>query len=68
MSLCKTMETYESNGLDQVSFIFNYKKKMHSNVTMCQYSGAISGKTLVAIKITANGHTYEIFDMLDETI
>jgi hypothetical protein len=62
------METYESNGLDRVSFIFNYKKKKHSNVTICQYLGAISGKTLVAIKITANGHTYEIFDMLDETI
>jgi hypothetical protein len=41
---------------------------MHSNITMCQYWGAISGKTLVAIQIIANGHTYEIFYMLDETI
>jgi hypothetical protein len=62
------MQTYESNDLDWLSFIFNYKKRMHSNVTMCQYQGAISGKTLVAIKIIANGHTYEIFYMLDETI
>ncbi len=68
MSLCKTMQTYESNGLDWVSFISNYKKKMHSNVIMCQYQGAISGKTLVTIKTIANGHTYEIFYMLDETI
>ncbi len=69
MSLCKTMESYESNGLDWVSYVFNYKnKKMHSNVTMCQYQGAISGKTLIAIKTIANGHTYEIFYMLNETI
>jgi hypothetical protein len=28
---------------------------------MCQYKGAISGETFIAIKIILNGHTYKYF-------
>jgi hypothetical protein len=56
MSQFKTIQTYESNGLDWVSFIYQLQKKKkgkkkHSNVTMNQYYKTPSGKTLVATKI-----------------
>jgi len=70
----KTIQTYESNGLDWVSFIFQLQKKenkTHSNVTMNQYFKTPSGIILVATKIVseivANGHTYEIYYTLDES-
>jgi hypothetical protein len=50
----KTIQTYESNGLDWVSFISQLQKKenkTHSNVSMNQYFKTPSGKTLVATKI-----------------
>jgi hypothetical protein len=62
------------NMMTYIGFLlfFNYKiNKYIYNAFECHHVLILripSGKTSIAIKIVANGHTYEIFNMLDEIV
>jgi hypothetical protein len=71
MSQYKTIKIYEYDDLYWVSFTSQLQKKNIYNAFECHHVLILripSGKTSVATKLVANGHTYEIFYMLDEVV